>query len=101
MADTRQNDLAELLSARRAEIIAAAERHRGRRIRVFGSVARGTYHDESDVDFLVDFDSGSSLFDLMHLTEELEELLGRPVDVVSTGGLTSRDEHILLEAVDI
>ena len=53
------------------------------------------------MDLLVDFDTDSSLFDLIRLTRELEELLGRPVDVVSTGGLKERDKRIEAEAVDL
>lgn len=50
---------------------------------------------------MVDFDAESSLFDVIRLTRELEELLGLPVDVVSTGGLKDRDTRILAEAVDL
>jgi predicted nucleotidyltransferase len=56
---------------------------------------------DSDIDLLADFDQDSSLFDLMRITRELEELLGHPVDVVSTGGLKDRDRHILSESVDL
>jgi uncharacterized protein len=56
---------------------------------------------ESDVDFLVEFEPGSSLFDLMDLQEALEQLLGVSVDVVSVGGLKDRDTHIRREAVPI
>ena len=76
-------------------------RHRGRSVAVFGSVARGDETAASDIDFLVDFEPGSSLFDLMHISEELEQLLGVPVDVVSAGGLKDRDEHIRREAVPL
>jgi predicted nucleotidyltransferase len=38
---------------------------------------------------------------VLHLTSELESLLGRHVDVVSTGGLKPRDKHILDEAIDL
>lgn len=93
--------LRDLLDARRDAILELAARHRGRRVRVFGSVARGDDHSGSDIDLLVDFDEGSSLFDLMHLTRELEDLLGHPVDVVSSGGLKDRDREILAEAVDL
>lgn len=78
-----------------------ASRHHAYRIRLFGSVARGDDGPDSDIDFLVDFDEGSSLFDLMRMTRELEELLGHPVDVVSAGGLKDRDQHILSESVDL
>jgi len=76
-------------------------RHRGRSVAVFGSVARGDETAASDIDFLVEFEPGSSLFDLLHLGEDLEQLLGVPVDVVSAGGLKDRDEHIRREAVPL
>ena len=47
----------------------------------------------------MEFEPGSSLFDLLHISEELEALLGVPVDVVSAGGLKERDDHIRREAV--
>ena len=68
---------------------------------LFGSVARGDDTPESDIDFLVEFQKGSSLFDLMDLQEALEQLLGASVDVVSVGGLKDRDDHIRREAVPI
>lgn len=68
---------------------------------MFGSVARGEDGPDSDIDLLVDFEADSSLFDLLHLTQLLEELLGRSVDVVSTGGLKDRDRTIRAEAVDL
>ena len=51
----------DTLTARRDEILAIVKRHRGRSISVFGSVARGDDHAGSDIDFLVDFEPGSSL----------------------------------------
>ena len=93
--------LGALVIRHRDQIIEAAARHGASNVRVFGSVARGDASEQSDVDLLVDFDAGSSLFDLLHLTEELEQLLGRPVDVVSTGGLKQRDHRLLAEAIDL
>ena len=91
----------DTLTARRDEILAIVKRHRGRSISVFGSVARGDDHAGSDIDFLVDFEPGSSLFDLMHITDELTELLGRPIDVVGRDGLKDRDDHIRREAIPL
>lgn len=71
------------------------------RQRIFGSVARGDEHPVSDIDFMVKFERGSSLFDLMDLEAELAELLGVRVDVISAGGLKDRDEHIRDEAVSL
>ena len=89
----------DLVEANREEILAAARRHRGRSVSVFGSVARGNENESSDIDFLVEFEPGSTLFDLLHLGDELEHLLDVPVDVVSAGGLKDRDDHIRREAV--
>jgi len=78
-----------------------ARAHKAVSVAVFGSVARGDDTDASDVDFLVDFEPGSSLFDLLHLQDALAELLGCDVDVISAGGLTDRDDHIRREAIQL
>ena len=83
------------------EINDLVRHHRGRSVSLFGPVARGDDTPESDIDFLVEFEPGSSLFDLMHLQEALQQLLGVSVDVVSVGGLKERDDHIRREAVPI
>jgi uncharacterized protein len=93
--------LRSLVSARREQVMAVAACHHANRVRIFGSVARGDDRPDSDIDLLVDFAFDSSLFDLMRMARELEELLGHPVDVVSTGGLKDRDRHILAESVDL
>ena len=64
-------------------------------------MARGEAGATSDLDFLVDFEPGSSLFDLMGISDELEALLGCPVDVVSRADLKDRDRHILDEAIPV
>ena len=91
----------EMLAARRDEILAIVKRHHGRSVAIFGSVARGDDHPGSDIDFLVDFEPGSSLFDLMHITDELTKLLNRPIDVVGLDGLKDRDDHIRREAIPL
>lgn len=90
-----------LIEQHRAEIADLVRRHRGRSVAVFGSVARCEDDGSSDIDFLVEFDPGSSLFDLLHLQDALSGLLGCPVDVVSAGGLKPRDDHIRREAVPL
>jgi predicted nucleotidyltransferase len=93
--------LRTLVEQRREDIKATVARHHGRRVRLFGSVARGQEGVGSDIDLLVDFEPESSLFDLLRLTRELEELLGHPVDIVSRGGLKDRDRAILDEAIEL
>lgn len=89
----------EQLRARRAELIALADRHKAENVRIFGSVARGEAGEGSDVDILVHFREGASLFDLMDLQEDSAALLGAEVDVVSDRGLSPYLEaRILSEA---
>jgi len=64
-----------------------AARHGARNVRLFGSVARGEAGEKSDIDLLVEFEPGRSLLDHAGLMVELEELLGRKVDVVSEQSL--------------
>ena len=89
----------EQLRARRDELIALADRYKAENVRVFGSLARGEAGPGSDVDFLVHFRRGASLFDLMDFQEEAQALLGEKVDVVSDRGLSPYLEtRILREA---
>ena len=76
-----------LLQSKREEILQIAARHGAHKVRVFGSVARGTARRGSDVDFLVEMEEGRSLLDHAALILDLEHLLKRPVDVVSERGL--------------
>lgn len=89
-----------LVKARREEILQTAAKHGAFNVRVFGSVARGRADEQSDLDLLVDMETGRSLFDLGGLLVELEELLGCNVDVVTEQGLRERiRERVLQEAV--
>ena len=87
---------------KRQEVLRTAGRYGARHDRVFGSAARGEADAQSDVDFLVELDSGRSLLDLGGLQFELEALLGRPVDVVTERGLKARiRERVLREAIPV
>lgn len=71
------------LHAKKQEITLLAAQYGARRIRVFGSVARGEERVDSDIDFLVDFPEGYDLFtQRMPLSEKLMELTGRKVDLI-------------------
>jgi predicted nucleotidyltransferase len=92
----------ELIENRRDDVRAIAERHGARRLRVFGSVARGESRPDSDIDFLVEFEPGRSLLDQAALLLDLQDLLGLKVDIVSEGGINPRmRDRILKEAVAI
>ena len=85
----------------RAEINGVARRHGARNVRVVGSVARGEQRSGSDVDLLVDMAPGRSLFDVAALHDDLEQLLGVPVDVLTSGAARGRLRHLLDEAVPL
>ncbi len=92
----------ELLQDKREEILRLAARHGALNLRVFGSVARGEARPDSDVDFLVELAPGRTLFDLGGLLMDLQDLLGRSVDIVTEKGLHwyIRD-RVLKEAVPL
>jgi predicted nucleotidyltransferase len=90
----------EQLREQRSAILELAARFGIRRVRIFGSVARGEASANSDVDVLVDFEPGRSLLDLVGFEQDLSELLGCKVDVVSEGGISPHiEDRILMEAV--
>ncbi|MPZ86709.1 MAG: helix-turn-helix domain-containing protein [Nitriliruptorales bacterium] len=90
-----------LLADRREQILRVAERHGASGVRVFGSVVRGEENADSDIDLLVDMAPGRSLLDEVRLVRELTQLLGVRVDVVTSGGLLDRDQHVLADAVSL
>lgn len=90
----------DALRLRRSELIPLAAQFGARALRVFGSVARGEGDEQSDIDFLVDFEPGRSLFDQADLLIALEDLLGMRVDVATEAALRPRvRERVLREAV--
>jgi len=95
-------ELNKLLKEKRQEILSLAARHGSTNVRVFGSVARGEADDASDLDVLVDLEPGRSLLDLGGLLMDLQQLLGRDVDVVTEKGLRARiRECVLKESVPV
>ncbi len=85
--------IATLLTTHREEILRLAAVHGAHNVRLFGSVARGQATADSDLDVLVDFEAGRSLLDRIALIQDLEDLLGIDVDVV-----TARSVHRDLQA---
>ncbi|MGC9949021.1 MAG: nucleotidyltransferase family protein [Bryobacteraceae bacterium] len=73
---------AQRITAQREEILRIAALHGARNVRLFGSVARGEDTPESDVDLLVDITANTTPWFPGSLTADLEQLLGRRVQVV-------------------
>ncbi len=90
----------ERLRSQRDEILAVAKHHGAVDIRVFGSVARDDAQADSDVDFLINCAGETSSWFPAGLVLDLEELLGRRVDVVTERAIYEPlRERILAEAV--
>jgi len=77
----------ESLREHKSEILKLAEKHGARNVRVFGSVARGEAKESSDLDLLVQWEPGRSLFDHVGLKLDLEDLLNVKVEIGSERAL--------------
>ena len=92
----------ELLRKKRNDILQITSKYGAHNVRVFGSVARGETDEDSDIDFLVRLEPGSTLLKHAALIRELENLLDRKVDVISERGLRQRIKNrVLTEAISI
>ena len=92
----------EILEAKRDPILRIARRHGVGMVRVFGSVARGDAGNDSDVDFLIEVTAPTPPWFPGGLVADLEELLGRHVDVVEPEALhEAMCEQVLREAVTL
>jgi len=86
----------QALAAHRQEIRQIVLAHRATNARVFGSVARGSDTDESDLDILVDTTADTTLFDLGAIRYKLRNLLGVSVDVLTPGALPEKFRDVVI-----
>lgn len=95
--------LLDQLRSKRHAILAAGREYGARRIRIFGSVARGEEGPESDIDFLVDLPRGYDMFaQRLPLTERLTEITGRRLGVVPEHEVNRHLRNAVMEeAVDL
>lgn len=91
------NDPLAQLRAEKAAIISIAAQQGASNIRVFGSVARGEATEKSDIDLLVDLEPERSLLDHIGLMQDLEDLLGRSVDVATPSALHEWIKHRVMQ----
>lgn len=94
--------MSTLLERHRLDILRIARSHGARRIRVFGSFARGEERADSDLDLLVDLEPGRDLLDIVAIKQDLESLLGLGVDVVTERAVSPyMRESVLREAATL
>ena len=94
--------LEQLLHEKRDDIKRIAARHGAHNIRVFGSVARGEAGPESDIDILIDVGPTTSSWFPAGLILDLEDLLGRRVEVITEKALNPElRDHVLREAIPL
>lgn len=91
-----------LIKEKRKEILQITTNYGVENLRLFGSVARGEAGPDSDVDILVTLQSGRSLLDLIAVKQDLEDLLGCRVDVVTEAAISPYiRQRVLKEAVPL
>lgn len=78
----------EQVKTHRKQILDIAQLHGAYNVRIFGSTARGNDTPASDLDVLIELALGKSLLDIIAIKQELEDLLGLKVDVVTETSLS-------------
>ena len=94
-------EMHRIVRDRREEILRIAASHGARNVRIFGSMARGEARPDSDLDVLVSLEAGRSVLDLVAIKQDLEDLLGRAVDVVTEAAVSPYIDQVLEEAVSL
>lgn len=84
---------------RRADILQLVQKHDASNVRIFGSVARGDTHPESDIDFLVAFNKRASIWDAIGLWQDLSKLLGHEVSLITESTLKGAFKENVLKDV--
>lgn len=87
----------QALSQHREAVCLAAARYRVANPRVFGSALHGNDREGSDLDLLVDPLPGATLFDLGGLQDELQEMLGVSVDVLTLQDLPAKFRDVVAQ----
>ena len=92
----------DALRSRRGDILRIADRHGARNIRIFGSVARSETNDRSDLDVLVEMGRERDLIDLISIQQDLEDMLGCKVDVLTEAAISPYiRESIIHDAISL
>ncbi len=94
--------LRERVMHKKKDILTIARKYGARNVRIFGSVVSGKARADSDLDLLIELEPGRTLFDIIAIKQDLEELLDCSVDVVTEAAISPyiRDD-ILKTAVNL
>ncbi|MBI4646948.1 MAG: nucleotidyltransferase family protein [Bacteroidia bacterium] len=76
-------------------IVNYLKEYKVKEIGIFGSFARNEMTDDSDIDILVEYNRGTTLFDIVKMKQELYELTGRKVDLVSKRAIRKKIMEII------
>jgi uncharacterized protein len=86
----------------REKILRITASHGAQNVRVFGSLARGEAGPDSDIDILVELDHGRGLLDIIAIKQDLEDLMGCDVDVLTEAAISPYiREQVLKEAISL
>ena len=98
----KQAPTLQALRAKRDDILAVAKRYGAYNLRIFGSVARGEATPDSDIDILATFPAGTSIFDLVGMWLDLQDLLERDISLISDDTSDSRFmRNVLQDAITL
>lgn len=78
------NEVKEVINLHRSSL---QEKYHISKIAIFGSAVKNRLDEQSDIDILVEFDGTVGFFTLVHLQNELRSLLGRNIDLTTSGAL--------------
>ena len=95
---TRPVRLTQLVARHRSDILLLAKAHGATNVRIFGSVTKPDAMVHNDLDLLIDLEPGRGLFDRIALIQELGDLLGFSVDVVTESSLHPRIRREVLRS---
>lgn len=85
----------------RRKIVEFCHKWKIREFSLFGSVLRGDFRSDSDIDVIVDFepDVRRSLFDIVSMIDELKEIFGREVDLMTRQAVEQSRNYIRRKAI--
>jgi len=92
------NEVLEILREHKEEL---RNKHKIKTIKIFGSYARGEQKETSDIDLMVDFEEYPTLIEFIGIQEELQNLLGVKVDLLTEEGISPFIRPFIREVIEV